>query len=264
MFEAFIFGTFFLASAGASAAYLTVSEIFPMETRALAIAFFYAVGTGIGGIAGPLLFGNLIGSKNRDEVAVAFYIGAAVMAIGGVVELLFGVKAEQQTLEDIAKPLTAEDAEQGEGAEQGPTRGEQHRDERREERRPTRARQRAERERSGRRRYRPGPSETATPTSRRGCSGTSLRSAARSGDAPRREVERDRSRGRRGRRPSPGTSSCALVGRRRWGPAASGERSTRLWRPADPARRPRPVRAARAGRLGATLVLVELHHATRF
>ncbi len=85
--QAFIFGTFFLASAGASAAYLTVSEIFPMETRALAIAFFYAVGTGIGGIIGPLLFGNLIASGNRGEVAIAFFIGAAVMALGGLAEL---------------------------------------------------------------------------------------------------------------------------------------------------------------------------------
>ena len=69
--RSFIFATFFLASAGASAAYLTVSEIFPMETRALAIAFFFAVGTGIGGIIGPLLFGNLIASGNRGEVATA-------------------------------------------------------------------------------------------------------------------------------------------------------------------------------------------------
>jgi MFS family permease len=106
-FEAFIFGTFFLASAGASAAYLTVSEIFPMETRALAIAFFYAVGTGIGGIIGPLLFGNLIASGNRGEVAVAFFIGAGVMALGGLAEVFFGVKAEQVALEDIATPLTA-------------------------------------------------------------------------------------------------------------------------------------------------------------
>ncbi|MGH3051230.1 MAG: MFS transporter, partial [Gaiellaceae bacterium] len=111
-FEAFIFGIFFLASAGASAAYLTVSEIFPMETRALAIAFFYAIGTGIGGIAGPLLFGNLISSKSRGEVAAAFLIGAAVMLVGGIVEIFFGVKAEQQSLEDIAKPLTAADAEE--------------------------------------------------------------------------------------------------------------------------------------------------------
>jgi MFS family permease len=144
-FQAFIFATFFLASAGASAAYLTVSEIFPMETRALAIAFFYAVGTGIGGIIGPLLFGNLIASGNRGEVAVAFFIGAGVMAIGGIVELLFGVKAEQVPLENIAKPLTAEEAEQM-----------------------------PEREREGRRRYRPGPG-LEYPYYSPGMFGTSLR-----------------------------------------------------------------------------------------
>ena len=102
---------FFLASSGASAAYLTVSEIFPMETRALAIAFFYAIGTAAGGIAGPLLFGRMIESEDRSLVALAFCIGAGVMAFGGVAELLFGVKAERADLEDIAKPLTAEDAE---------------------------------------------------------------------------------------------------------------------------------------------------------
>ena len=102
---------FFLASSGASAAYLTVSEIFPMETRALAIAFFYAVGTAAGGIAGPLLFGGMIESGDRSQVAWAFCIGAAVMALGGVAELIFGVKAEGADLEDIARPLTAEDAE---------------------------------------------------------------------------------------------------------------------------------------------------------
>jgi MFS family permease len=144
-FQAFIFGTFFLASAGASAAYLTVSEIFPMETRALAIAFFYAVGTGIGGIIGPLLFGNLIASGNRGEVAIAFYIGAAVMAVGGIVELIYGVKAEQVPLENIAKPLTAEEAEQI-----------------------------PEREREGRRRYRPGPG-LEYPYYSPGLMGTSLR-----------------------------------------------------------------------------------------
>ncbi|MCV7216944.1 MFS transporter [Mycobacterium crocinum] len=101
--------TFFLASSGASAAYLTVSEIFPMETRALAIAFFYAVGTAIGGITGPLLFGQLIGSGERGLVAVAFLIGAVVMAIGGLVELVWGVNAEGRQLEDIAAPLTSAD-----------------------------------------------------------------------------------------------------------------------------------------------------------
>ncbi len=117
-FMALLLATFFLASAGASSAYLTVSEIFPMETRALAIAFFYAIGTAVGGITGPFLFGKMIESGEEGQVAIAFFIGAAVMALGGVVELLFGVKAEQQELEGIAKPLSAEEAEgEGEGEE---------------------------------------------------------------------------------------------------------------------------------------------------
>ncbi|GAA1559492.1 MFS transporter [Brevibacterium picturae] len=103
---------FFLASSGASAAYLTVSEIFPMETRALAIAFFYAIGTAVGGIVGPLLFGGMIESGDRSLVAMAFCIGAGVMALGGVAELVFGVKAEGADLEAIARPLTAEDADE--------------------------------------------------------------------------------------------------------------------------------------------------------
>ncbi|MCG5431536.1 MFS transporter [Mycobacterium sp. MYCO198283] len=107
VFMGVLFVCFFLASAGASAAYLTVSEIFPMETRALAIAFFYAVGTAIGGITGPLLFGGMIESGDRGLIATAFLIGAGVMALGGVVELLFGVRAEGKQLEDIAAPLTA-------------------------------------------------------------------------------------------------------------------------------------------------------------
>jgi MFS family permease len=101
--------TFFLASAGSSAAYLTVSEIFPMETRALAIAFFYAIGTAVGGITGPLLFGQLIESHQRGLVTVGFFIAAAVMALGGVIELLFGVAAERASLESIAQPLTADE-----------------------------------------------------------------------------------------------------------------------------------------------------------
>ena len=106
---------FFFASAGASAAYLTASEIFPMETRALCIAFFYAIGTAAGGIAGPLLFGSLIenasGSKDITKIAIGYFIGAALMIIGGVVESVFGVKAEGQSLESLARPLTAEDAD---------------------------------------------------------------------------------------------------------------------------------------------------------
>ncbi len=102
---------FFLASAGASAAYLTVSEIFPMETRALAIAFFYAVGTAIGGITGPLLFGQLISSGQRGAVVWSFLIGAAVMAVAGLIELWLGVAAERRPLEELALPLTVADDE---------------------------------------------------------------------------------------------------------------------------------------------------------
>jgi MFS family permease len=98
---------FFFASAGVSAAYLTVSEIFPMETRALAIALFYAVGTGLGGIIGPQLFGRLIPTGKTSDVFAALAIGAVLMIVGGVVEIAFGVKAERRRLEGIAKPLTA-------------------------------------------------------------------------------------------------------------------------------------------------------------
>ena len=108
---------FFFASAGASAAYLTASEVFPMETRALCIAFFYAIGTAAGGIAGPLLFGWLIenatASGDISKIAIGYYIGAALMIAGGIVEAFLGVKAEGQSLEDIATPLTAEDADSG-------------------------------------------------------------------------------------------------------------------------------------------------------
>jgi MFS family permease len=110
---------FFIASAGASAAYLTVSEIFPMETRALAIAFFYAVGTAIGGISGPLLFGQLINSGQREMVVWSFVIGAIVMAVAGLVELWLGIAAEQRPLEELALPLTVADAEDQDQPAQG-------------------------------------------------------------------------------------------------------------------------------------------------
>ncbi len=97
---------FFLASAGASSAYLTVSEVFPMETRAMAIAFFYAIGTGLGGIIGPILFGQLIGG-GIDAVAVGYYLGAGLMIAAGLVELFLGVDAEGRSLEDIAAPLSS-------------------------------------------------------------------------------------------------------------------------------------------------------------
>jgi MFS family permease len=103
---------FFFASAGASAAYLTVSEIFPMETRAMAIAFFYAIGTGVGGISGPVLFGVLIASGKRGDLTIGYLIGAVLMIAAGLVEVWLGVNAEQKPLEEIATPLTAEDAGQ--------------------------------------------------------------------------------------------------------------------------------------------------------
>ena len=107
---------FFLASAGASAAYLTASEVFPMETRALCIAFFYAIGTAAGGIAGPLLFGKLIddattGGEGISAIALGYYVGAVLMIAGGIVAAFLGVKAEGRSLESIARPLTAEDSD---------------------------------------------------------------------------------------------------------------------------------------------------------
>jgi len=103
---------FFFASAGASAGYLTVSEIFPMETRALAIAFFYAIGTGVGGISGPVLFGALIASGKRGDLTIGYLIGAVLMIAAGLVEVWLGVNAEQKPLEELATPLPAEDAAQ--------------------------------------------------------------------------------------------------------------------------------------------------------
>jgi MFS family permease len=100
----------FFASAGASSAYLTVSEIFPMETRAMAIAFFYAIGTAAGGITGPLLFAKLVGSGKVRDAALAFTIGAIVMIMGGIVEVVLGVRAERRSLEEIARPLTADES----------------------------------------------------------------------------------------------------------------------------------------------------------
>ena len=97
---------FFFASAAASSAYLTVSETFPLEIRALAIAFFYAVGTGVGGIAGPILFGALIDTGSRLSVFVGYLLGATLMISAALVEWLWGVAAERKTLEVIARPLT--------------------------------------------------------------------------------------------------------------------------------------------------------------
>jgi MFS family permease len=96
---------FFFASAAASSAYLTVSEIFPLEIRALAIAFFYAIGTGIGGVAGPLLFGMLISTGSRGSVALGYLLGAMLMVAAAAVAARWGVAAERKPLETVSRPL---------------------------------------------------------------------------------------------------------------------------------------------------------------
>ena len=99
---------FFFASAAASSAYLTVSEIFPLEIRALAIAVFFAIGTGVGGAIGPWLFGALIGTGSRLNVFVGYLLGSALMIGAAIVEWCWGVAAERKSLEDVARPLTFE------------------------------------------------------------------------------------------------------------------------------------------------------------
>ncbi len=98
---------FFFASAAASSAYLTVSESFPLEARALAIAAFYAVGTAVGGALSPYLFGVLIGTGDRGTVYLGYLFGAALMVAAAIVELLIGIKAERQPLEAVARPLSS-------------------------------------------------------------------------------------------------------------------------------------------------------------
>ncbi|MEU5463118.1 MFS transporter [Streptomyces althioticus] len=102
----------FFASAGASSAYLTVSEIFPMETRAMSIAFFYAIGTAAGGISGPLLFAELTNTGKVGDTVLAFQIGAGLMVAAGVVAAILAVNAERRSLEDIATPLSAAEPQQ--------------------------------------------------------------------------------------------------------------------------------------------------------
>jgi hypothetical protein len=132
--------------------------------RALAIAFFYAVGTAIGGITGPQVFERLANTGDPGQVALGYVIGAIVMAIGGFTELFLGVRAEGQSLEDIAKPLTARDAEEGRGEDEPEAieRGEKEAPEGTvavgpDERTLERHRTREGRQRAGARRYRPGP-----------------------------------------------------------------------------------------------------------
>ncbi len=98
---------FFVASAAASSAYLTVSEIFPLEIRAFAIAIFYAVGTLAGGVGTPLLFGWIIGTGSRTGLLIGYLVGAGLMILGGLAEAWLGVAAEGRSLESIAVPLSS-------------------------------------------------------------------------------------------------------------------------------------------------------------
>ena len=100
---------FFFASAAASSAYLTVGESFPLEIRALAIALFYALGTGVGGVAGPWIFGELIGSGERVTIAWGYGFGASLMLAAAAIQWRWGLAAERRSLEDLATPLSADD-----------------------------------------------------------------------------------------------------------------------------------------------------------
>jgi MFS family permease len=100
---------FFLASAAASSAYLTVSEVFPLEMRAISISIFYAVGTGIGGFAAPALFGALIETGSRGNVFAGYAIGAALVIAAAAVAWRYAVDAERKPLEEVAPPLGAAD-----------------------------------------------------------------------------------------------------------------------------------------------------------
>ena len=100
---------FFFASAAASSAYLTVSETFPLEIRAIAIAVFYAVGTGLGGVAAPIVFGALIETGSRDAVFAGYLLGAVLMLAAAGVQAVWGVAAERKPLEAVARPLAHRD-----------------------------------------------------------------------------------------------------------------------------------------------------------
>jgi MFS family permease len=96
---------FFFASPAASAAYLTVSENFPLEVRALAIALFYAIGTAIGGVIGPALFGVLIDTGSRNSVFAGYLLGAVLMVAAAGIAWRYAVAAERKSLESVARPL---------------------------------------------------------------------------------------------------------------------------------------------------------------
>jgi MFS family permease len=96
---------FFFASPAASSAYLTVSETFPLEVRALAIALFYAIGTGIGGVAGPALFGALVDTGSRNSVFAGYLLGAGLMVAAAAIAWRYCIAAERRPLESVARPL---------------------------------------------------------------------------------------------------------------------------------------------------------------
>jgi len=100
-------GIFFFASAAASSAYLTVGESFPLEVRAIAIAIFYALGTGLGGVAGPLVFGTLIERGARSDILYGYVLGGVLMVAAGIVEAVLGIASERRPLEEVARPLSA-------------------------------------------------------------------------------------------------------------------------------------------------------------
>ena len=97
---------FFFASAGASAAYLTIGESFPLEIRAVTISMFYAFGTLIGGVGGPVLFGALIDTGERSQILWGYLLGGGLMVLAALVELKLGVAAERRPLEEVAPPLS--------------------------------------------------------------------------------------------------------------------------------------------------------------
>ena len=105
---ALLCAAFFVASAAASAGYLTVSETFPLEIRAMAIALFYAISTGIGGAVGPLLFGKLLGGDDPTGVAVGYWIAAGLMALAAIIEIALAASTPSRSRSrTIAEPLSA-------------------------------------------------------------------------------------------------------------------------------------------------------------
>ena len=97
---------FFFASAGASAAYLTIGESFPLEVRAITISMFYAFGTLVGGVGGPALFGALIDTGERSQILWGYLLGGGLMLLAAAVEMKLGIAAERRPLEEVAPPLS--------------------------------------------------------------------------------------------------------------------------------------------------------------